>query len=476
MGSRRRTLIGLLTWVAPLVLLLSTTLPGITEGDWQASDGAWYAAIAVQAWRTGVFWTLQGFDSQPYFNKPPLVFWFVGAFLHFGGLGALTARLPSVVAATICVLATVGIARQNLSRTAAGVAGCVLALTIEFTRRTHEISLDLWQLAFLLLAVWLVMRGVQRERAAVVALSGVPVGLALLCKPLVALVAPAIVIVWLVGTGRRRLALGAAAAVLIAVVIAGSWHASMAATHGRAFTAQYLGNEVVDRAMGDVDAAKPPTFYFTQMLRHYWPWLPLAALGTAAAARQGVRTYPLLSFSVLWIAVWLIVLAAFPDRRDRYAVVLYPFFSILIAWWVCAGPWRVPARRVALAAVAIAPVTGAAVAWSPIVVHRPVSEDWTAFLAWVGEKDPRSVWQGAFSGHRSARVYLAHGWWPRATRAADGSFVVDPASLPAGSWLLYHRRDGLSPGPNERVVVSLGDLSATQLESAGWRPVKPGER
>lgn len=125
-----------------------------------------------------------------------------------------------------------------------------------------------------------------------------------------------------------------------------------------------------------------------------------------------------------------------------------------------------------LLALAFGPLAAVGVAWSPIVVHQPVSEDWRAFLAWTGEKAPGEVWQGAFNGHRSARVYLAHGWWPRATRAADGSFVVDPESLPAGAYLLYHRRDGLLPGPNEREVVRFGDLSATRLETDGWRPVE----
>ena len=138
-------------WLLPCVLLLSVTLPKLNQGDFRG-DAGWYSAIGLQAWRTGSLWTLYGEPGQPYFNKPPLAFWIHGLALHTLGPELWVARLPSILAATVCVLFTVAIVRHLAGRRAALLSGCVLALSLEFFRRTREISLDMWQAVFLLMA------------------------------------------------------------------------------------------------------------------------------------------------------------------------------------------------------------------------------------------------------------------------------------------------------------------------------------
>ncbi|MCZ7633393.1 MAG: glycosyltransferase family 39 protein [Phycisphaerales bacterium] len=179
-------------WLLPLVFLLCMTLPHLGQGDWQRTDGAWYGAIAVQAWRTGELWTLHGPPGQPYFNKPPLAFWLHGLSLHAAGPGAHAARLPSVLAACAGLLATVWTVRMLAGRRAALLSGATLSLTAEYLRRTREISLDLWQAAFILFAVALLVRATRTRRSGRAAgtlwacASGASLGAALLTKPLVA--------------------------------------------------------------------------------------------------------------------------------------------------------------------------------------------------------------------------------------------------------------------------------------------------
>ncbi|MCH9057519.1 MAG: glycosyltransferase family 39 protein [Planctomycetes bacterium] len=174
-------------WLIPAVLLLCVTLPHLGDGDWQRGDSGWYTAIGVQAWRTGELWTLMGEPGQPYFNKPPLVFWITGFVAWIFGPSAWAARLPTIAAAPGCVLATVGITRVFATRRTALTVGVVLALSVEFFRRTREVSLDLWQLVFLLLALWIAAGAVKDQRWRRLALAGLPSGLALMCKPMVAL-------------------------------------------------------------------------------------------------------------------------------------------------------------------------------------------------------------------------------------------------------------------------------------------------
>ena len=158
------------SWVIlPLVVLLAVTLPKLNQGDWRGDTG-WYTALGLDAARSGR-WTLSAGEGEPYFNKPPLVFWIVGRVLDWFGVDLLVARLTSVLAAAIGVVATAVIARELGTRRLGAMAGVILALTYEYFRRTREISLDMWHSAFLLLAAWAVVKGAAAGSTSQVTLS-----------------------------------------------------------------------------------------------------------------------------------------------------------------------------------------------------------------------------------------------------------------------------------------------------------------
>ncbi len=474
------------------------TLPHLGQGDWQRTDGAWYGAIAVQAWRTGELWTLHGPPGQPYFNKPPLAFWLHGLSLHAAGPGAHTARLPSVLAACAGLLATVWTVRMLAGRRAALLSGATLSLTAEYLRRTREISLDLWQAAFILFAVALLVRATLTRRPGRAAgtlwacASGASLGVALLTKPLVALAVIPLLAAWLawdalrpagpnhrIDTRRALLLLALAAA--LALVVALPWHLSMVAIHGKEFVSQYLGAEVVDRAAGKLTAspiwAKPWWFYLHQVGVAYWPWL--ACVGIAFTAWVRCRRLSgrgsVERWAIVWVIGWLLLLSAFPDRRDRYAVVVWPALSVLAGLGLAHAPWRWLRFGVRGFAAHWKIVGGFVIAGAfvfsllPIRVQRPVEPQWPALFAFLDSLPDEPVWQGGFNPARGARLYLERGAWPIPTRDRWGKTVTDP---PEGALLIYHRRDGLVPGTNEHVVFTIDDLTLTRLGRGGWKPTE----
>ncbi|MEZ6318984.1 MAG: glycosyltransferase family 39 protein [Phycisphaerales bacterium] len=240
-------------YVAPAVYFLVLTLPHLGQGGFRTDTGR-YAAVGLQMWRTGEFWTPYLQPDTAYFSKPPLVLWIHGAVLRALGVGVWQARVPSVVAGLGCVLVTVAIARRYANRTRALAVGVALATTLEFFRRTKEISIDMWQALFLLGAVWCVSVAVTggRRYARWFALAGVGVGLALMCKPIAALLAVPILGVWMVGAGEWRRVGWLGLTVVVALLVAGPWHVCMAVVHGSAFTGRYFGDEVADRAAGEI--------------------------------------------------------------------------------------------------------------------------------------------------------------------------------------------------------------------------------
>jgi 4-amino-4-deoxy-L-arabinose transferase-like glycosyltransferase len=486
-------------WLLPAILLLCVTLPHLGEGDWQRGDSGWYTAIGVQAFRTGDLWTFMGEPGQPYFNKPPLVLWITGFVAWIFGPGALAARGPTVLAALGCVLVTVSLVRVFGSRRSALASGIVLALSVEFFRRTREVSMDMWQLLFLLLMLWAVATGVRRSNWKRFALAGVPLGLALLTKPLVALVGVAAVAVWLIGIGRRRELSWLGATTLVSLLIAGPWHVSMILLHGEAFTGTYLGTQILSRAGGrGVTSTTGPLFYLAQLGRNHWPWLIGVVLAIAAMVRPARRSHlapstrMAMALAMVWTVLWLALLSAFTDRRDRYGLVLQPGLAILCGVWLAsiAPVWVERANRHILRAGLPLAIIGAVVfALVPVRIHRPINPQWPALFAWIEAQrveagpgitaDARgglpTLYQGGFRGDHGARLYLETGSWPITTIDRAGRIVAPP---PQGALIVYHRRGGRRPGTNESVLFTSGDLTVTRLGAGGWSPIvfsDPGE-
>lgn len=471
-------------WV-PALLLLCVTLPHLGQGDWQRTDTGWYSAIAVQAWRTGELWTLHAQPGHPYFNKPPLVFWIHGLVMHVLGAGAWQARLPSVAAAMACVLLTVSLARRFAGWHASMAAGIVLALSLEFFRRTREISLDLWQLAFMLGAARIAVEGTVRGGVRWFAAAGVPVGLALWCKPIMGLVVPVMMGAWTLWNraadrGAARSAArgigGVVAMTLVALAVAAPWHVSMVLTHGREFTDQYFGREIASRASGERSFSgggdKPAWFYVAQIARAYWPWMLAFVPACVAAARGSLRADArLVRWAVVWGVGWLVLLTLFPDRRDRYAVVLYPAMAVLCGLWLTRRASPRPDAPIAQSPGADASVSitgvirrhwplaaaaGAAVfAVLPVRVHRPIDPQWPALFAWLREHGSPDLWEGSFSGPHGSRLYLEFGRWPTTTRDRHGTASAGP---PPGALVIYHDDDGPGPRSGDPVLFSSGEL------------------
>ena len=516
-SSRLRRWVAWRIYLLPVMLVFAVTLPKINQGEFRTDTG-WYTAIALQAWRTGSFWTLYGEPGQPYFNKPPLAFWIHGALLHMLGPELWIARVPTVVACVGCVVVTVGLSRLFAGRTMSLAIGCVLALSLDFVRRTHEVSLDMWQLLFMLLGMRAAVRGAIKGGVWRFAVGGAWIGLALMCKPLVALLVPLIVFAWLVvceirvgstwvrtsiprsreviprtkpdfgedtNVGARGLGdiwLGPLVMVACAIAVAAPWHVSMMLLHGREFTAAYFGAEISARVAGDfadtTSTQSLPWFYLVRLARNHWPWLACIALAFVVL----IRGRPLLRdgrgtwLAIMWSLAWFFAISVFADRRDRYALPLFPGLAMVAGAW-CArwsGVWlRRVQRRFATWIPISAVVLCVGVSVIPFRMRAREDPSWTAMFEWLRDRGEPQVWQGAFMGDRGARLYLEFERWPITTRNRWGEFVVDRMhEPPAGALLMYHRRDGLAPGPNEDVVWTMRDLTVTRLISPPWSPIE----
>jgi 4-amino-4-deoxy-L-arabinose transferase-like glycosyltransferase len=420
-------------------MLLALTLPHLDQGDFRG-ETAHYAAVGLQAWQNpALFWTPHEHPDVHYFNKPPLVFWLHGLVLHLWGISLAAARLPSILAAAGCVLCTVGLTQVLAGRTLALTTGCVMALTYEFFRRSREICLDMWQLLFILAAVWIWVATAPQRNQRLTWLAGIPLGLALMCKPLMALMVIPIMFLWLYLERRHHSTAGATgrsygsilAITGIALLVALPWHASMMIQYGSEFTRQYFGHEVVARLQG-LRNREPIWYYAIEIGRSYWPWLPALLVGlyrwkNAPISRRHRYTLALAS---IWILCWSIALTLFPDKRPRYELPLYPMMALVAAYGI-ATCFRRPLRnwyRHGLPTTAFLAVTlSLGIQLLPIRVQEPPDKNLTALVNWARQQDPARVYSAAMTANDESTLFLKAGYWPTPLRLA--SKPLQPGSL-----------------------------------------------
>ncbi len=474
----------------PLVLYVILAGIGLRQGTFVV-DTATYGAVGVQAWRSAAqagsiepLWTLMGQgNAVPYFNKPPLALWVHGLALHLLGTEIWVSRLPTVLLGAATILALIGAVRAIGDRSTAFVAGVILATSGVFIGGTHAISLDIWLGACLTGAMWLAGRAGRDDRKGRLWLVGIPIGIALMVKPLVALVAFPILAGWLVADRRVAWLPSLTLAVLVALLISAPWHLGMVHLHGDPFTDQYLGRQIVDRAAGTLgnanDGAASPWYYLGVLADGYWPWLVLLPFAIVGGLRPVGRRLPRETLlPLIWAGVWLIVFSLHPDKRPRYIIPVYPAFAWLIAGWLTGpGPWRTvrrhPARALCRAEVWLVPIVAVAAVVAMVAsiqVHSGRPEHWSRAIEWLGAHPDEPVWAGGLSMQQASRLYLATGEWPIPTRDLAGQQIETPQR---GGAILYHHRAPWAPGPGEEIVLRTrgGDLVITRLIAEAWAPV-----
>ncbi len=458
----------------PCLVLLCCTLPHLEQGDFRRDTGR-YAAVGLFMWTGGQLGVPYLNPETPYFNKPPLATAIHGLFLKTFGVRVAVARVPSILAALGVVILSVLTVRLLASRAEATVSGLVLASTYEFFRRTREISLDFWQLFFVMMAVYLVAKSLKQRRSAGLLLAGVPIGLALLCKPLVALGVLPVLALWAVLVGQRRAAVWLlTGTVAVAVVVAAPWHLYMWSLFGPAFTARYFGHEVLSRVQGKLTTM--PFWYFPATLfRNYWPWMLAVAWAvrerwwrSGRLLRPPLRDVALLG--CVWVGCVLLMLSFFPDKKVNYGLPLYPMLSWVASAGLCRLPWRGLRTWYARGFAGLAPVTAALLvllSLLPIRFQAPPSEDWQALFRWLREEriPLDSLNHHNLDADSICYYYLKAGVFPK-------PFVPGPGPGPDAGRLVLTTHD---PNSDPRAVPALfvaGELAV--VSSTNMAPRKLG--
>ncbi len=290
-----------------------------------------YASIGREMARSGDLITPR-LDGQPWFEKPPLLYWMVAA----GRLVRLpdewAARLPVALASLVFLIFFFRVVAQEFSERTAIAASAILSTSVGWLAYSFAALTDLPMSAALVAALLLAVFETRRKRAH---LAGALLGISVLAKGLVPLVlfAPAL----LVARGKRG------ALIAGCVLVAAPWYTLCWVRNGSAFWNDFFWKQHVERFFSSsLQHVQPPWYYIPVILAGLFPWTPLAALLVRGKTYDDARV----RFLVGWLVFGLLFFSVAQNKLPGYVLPLMPALAIVLAvaleaatgreWWVAA--------------------------------------------------------------------------------------------------------------------------------------------
>ncbi len=297
---------------------------GLTDAGLIGPDEPRYASIGREMARSGD-WVTPHLWGQPWFEKPPLLYWMIAA-ANMLGLGEeLAPRLPVVLASIVFLLFYYFLLRAEFGARAALFAAAMLGTSAAWVAFSQVAVTDLpmtvaFSSAMLLGLRWL-SSGDRRWLLGVAFL----LGLAVLAKGLV----PLVLFLPLLWAGRRRLKdwlWPLPWAVFLATVT--PWYVLCYWRNGDAFLQEFFWRHHFARfTSGETLHPQPFWFYVPVLLAGLFPWIPLAL----PLFRKSLYADPRRRFLLVWAVFGLVFFSASAGKLPGYLLPLFPAVTALAA-------------------------------------------------------------------------------------------------------------------------------------------------
>jgi len=403
-------------WALLALLGALLFLPGLGSRDLWNPDEARYAEVAREM-RLESSWSIPRLNGQVYTQKPPLLFWLIlaSSFLT-GGVGEVSARIPSALAAIGAMILVFRLGERLFNRRAGWIAAGAFATCFKILWQGRFGQIDMLLTFLVALGVWFWVRGYTENRPGLYPLFFVATGLATLAKGPAGFLPPLLAIVaYLLITKERaelrRMRIGIGFLIWAAVVLA--WLIPAGLSGGREYLDQIVFRQNVTRYADPWHHFQPWYYYLTVIPAEFFPWSFL--LPTALVVKSGNRKSFL--FALCWMAVTVVFFSLSPAKRDVYILTMYPAMALLVGAALdrIATEWPLGRRWV------VWPLGILSVLALLIVVALPIAGRGREEAAALG--GDRFVWQVtlAFLPLLAGALYA---WWQarggRLSRAAAG--------------------------------------------------------
>lgn len=308
----------------------------------QDYDEATYAEVTHESIANGNYASLT-FLNQPYFRKPPLMFWLASVSERFIPDQEFAIRFPSALAGFLAVILVILICFEAGAGVPASLlAGAVLATTATWIEFARDARFDNLVSFFVAASFYAGMRAVRDARWYVAV--GAMLGLAVLSKNVMASFAGvALLAYFLTELGwkgifallRERYVWVGAATLLI---VAAPWHLYETVRFGAQFWHSYLGTEVLARAHSNLfpGGGNPTNAEYIAYLKSFAaPWSKLFLVSLFGFPffwkHMPARVRSAYVASVVTVLSVLAVMLMAKTKAFGYLMPMYPFMAVALA-------------------------------------------------------------------------------------------------------------------------------------------------
>ena len=315
-----------LAFFAAALLLFTIDLGDSPLRDWDEGTIAQVARniSRAESWEGWVFPTLSG---APYWNKPPLLHWFIALGYQFYGVSEWTTRLPPALlsATSVPLMYRVGLEAFGL-RLPAIFSTLIYLTLLPVVRHGRLAMLDGSVLCFFLLAIALAANG--RRNIFYSFGVGCSLGLIALTKSILALLLGAIILVFLAIDTPRLLKSGYLwLGLLVGSIPVSLWYGLQLWHYGSVF----LETGVVDQSFSRIwqsveNRSGPPWYYCLEVVKLSWPWLLFILPGFRLAWRDRHLSWGKLV--LVWSGIYLTAISVMGTKLPWYVLPLYPALAL----------------------------------------------------------------------------------------------------------------------------------------------------
>ena len=285
-------------------------------------------------------WLIPTMNGELRLAKPPLPTWLTAfSALAAGDIYNLTAlRFPAAVMAAALVYFLFLLARRlTADKLIPLLAAVVLATSFSFFNVGRQGTWDIYCHAFMLGAIWLLVKGLQNEQTTYVSFagSGLLLGLSFMSKGPVAfyalllpfLISYGVGYGFAAGRGKRKALL---LTLVIGVIVSMAWPLYVYLQHP-----ELLAANVAQESTAWVNRHVKPFWYYVgfPLQAGIWAVFSVAAL-VIPYARRRLSAWGNYRFLAGWVLVELILLSVIPEKKERYLLPLLVPMALLTAHYL----------------------------------------------------------------------------------------------------------------------------------------------
>jgi len=325
---------------------------------WDIDEGN-NAECAQEMYDSGNF-IVPTFNYKLRLDKPVLLYWLQASTYHVFGTNEFSARLPSALASLLALVVVYELGRRLFDRSAALLAGLILASSIAFCAAAHFANPDALLNLCILLTMWCSWEHYTRRGWWLLG-AGAACGLGMLAKGPVALVLPiATTMLFLLVRRelRRYLDSRLLLAALVFALIAAPWYVWVGLETKGEWLAGFFWTHNIERAVGVLENHSGPFFYYgLVLLAGLAPWSIFlgptiwhalkkndngergrVSAPSACSGRLRDPARPATQFLLCWVVVWLLFFTGVRTKLPNYILPAYPAMALLTASFL--DDWR----------------------------------------------------------------------------------------------------------------------------------------